>query len=369
MSILKSTRQGRQGSGLAIAAIFMAFSLFGGASAQISNPEGKLKPVPADKIWPQTLRGSHFNEFWNYQFYLNDGIKLHIIYSAANFGSLKSPVSGVRVSVQFPNENSHDIYQLAREYPIDRLVQDHENFRLSLREDREIYFEGKLPETHRLRINTRKDGVNYDLDLSLSNITRGYTRGNGIFTVRDEEIGIYTHIPYAEVSGYVNVNNNRMEVNGTAYMDHTWQYQTTTRLMHSGYRFVSHQDAGNWDLLYFMLPEDGRERRTIGYRLYKRDGKIRQAGIERITQVTSRRVSGRQVALTLEVELDNGERVRITRSEDEEVFSVLGELGWVARRAARTFLGGEVVDIRGTAHFLEDSALPKTGHYNFFIID
>ncbi|MFU8859231.1 MAG: hypothetical protein ACNA8K_02295 [Cyclonatronaceae bacterium] len=359
----------KSGITIRVAAVLFIALLPGGIQAQISNPAGGLTEIAPEKIWPQTLHGSHYNEFWNYHIYLDDGTKVHITYSAANFGSLKSPVSGVRVSVLFPGRNGHELFQVSREYAIDYLVLDEQNGRFQLRAERELFFEGKLPETHRIRIFTRKDGNQFDIDFTFSNISRGYTRGNGKFDVNGEQIGHLTHIPFAEVKGHAAVNDMRREATGTAYMDHTYQFQTTTSLLKSGYRFVYLKDADNWDSIFFLLPEDGREMKTVGYRLYKRNGVVRQAAIERITQITKRRVSGKNIALTMEIELDNGERLRITRSEDEETFSVLGELGWIARRAARTFLGGEIIDFRGTAHLLEDSQLPKIGEYNFFIVD
>jgi hypothetical protein len=359
----------KSGISFRVAAVLFIALIPGGIQAQISNPDGGLTEIAPDKIWPQTLHGSHYNEFWNYHIYLDDGTKVHITYSVANFGSLKSPVSGVRVSVLFPGSNGPKIYQVSREYAIDYLVQDEQNNRFQLRAERELLFEGKLPETHRVRIFTRKDGNQFDIDLTFSNISRGYTRGNGKFDVNGEQIGHLTHIPFAEVKGHAAVNDIRREASGTAYMDHTYQFQTTTSLLKSGYRFVYLKDADNWDSIFFLLPEDGQEMKTVGYRLYKRDGKVRQAAVERITQITKQRVSGKNIALTMEIEMDNGERLRITRSEDEETFSVLGELSWIARRAARTFLGGEIIDFRGTAHLLEESQLPKIGEYNFFIVD
>jgi hypothetical protein len=359
----------KSGITFSVAAVIFIALVPGGIQAQISNPAGGLTEIAPEKIWPQTLRGSHYNEFWNYHIYLDDGTKIHITYSVANFGSLKSPVSGVRLSVLFPGRNGPEVYQVSREYAIEHLVQDEQNHRLQLRAERDIFFEGKLPESHRVRVFTRKDGNQYDIDFTFSNISRGYTRSNGKFNVNGEEIGHLTHIPFAEVKGYASVNDIRREASGTAYMDHTYQFQTTTSLLKSGYRFVCLKDSDNWDTIFFLLPEDGREMKTVGYRLYKRDGEVRQAAIQRITQKTKQRISGKNIALTMEIEMDNGERLRITRSNDEETFSVLGELSWIARRAARSFLGGEVIDFRGTAHLLEDSRLPKMGEYNFFIVD
>lgn len=334
--------------------------------AQISNPEPVLNELDPDMIWAQTLEGSHFNEFWNYQFYFDNGMKLHITFSAANFGSLKDPVTGVRLSV-FNHDG--ELYQLSREYPLPRLIQDREKHLFKLREDRELYFEGKLPERHRIVIKTSKDGVDYDLDLRMNNIQRGFKVGDGMYQIGNEQVGIVTHIPYAEASGHVTINGNRKRVNGTAYMDHTWQNQTTTRLMHSGYRMVVHTDRDNWDLLYAMRPEESRNNESIGHRVINSGGEITATTVQSLEVVANKSAFGSSIPRILNLNLSDNSSIRISRTEDNERFTVLGELGWVARRAARTFLGGEVIDYRGEATLMQTGSRPKHGEYNFFFVD
>ncbi|MCC5940671.1 MAG: hypothetical protein JJU37_03950 [Balneolaceae bacterium] len=334
--------------------------------AQISNPNGALKYSSPDDIWAKTLVGSHYNEFWTYHFYLNDGLTLHITFSVANFGSLKSPVSGVQVSVDGLDDN---IYQLSREYNINHLVQDKENHMFRLRQERDIWFEGKLPEEHRIRINTSKDGVDYNIDLNMANILKGYKWGDGKFQIGNEEVGIITHIPYAEVSGYVDINGNRKNVTGSVYMDHTFQHQTTTRLVDSGFRFVHHQDSKNWDIVYLLLPDDSNEKKTIGYRLKSVDGKVSLLGVNNISEMSKSSVFGENVARIVDLNLSSSGDIRLTRMEDSEKFSVLSELNRFARRAARTFLGGEVIHFRGEGVLTETGQRPKQGHYNYFIVN
>lgn len=334
--------------------------------AQVSNPTGELQAVDEDLVWAQTLEGSHFNEFWNYQFYLEDGLKVHITFSAANFGSMKEPVTGVRMSVY--NHNG-ELFQLSREYPIHYLIQDRVNHLFKLREDRELYFEGRLPDYHRIVINTTKDGVDYDIDLRLKDIQSGLIWGDGFFSIGNEKVGMATHIPYARAEGTVTINNNRKRVKGTAYMDHTWQNQTTTRLMHSGYRFVYHEDRNNWDLIYFMLPDESRDNSTIGYRVTKTDGKVNLLGVESMNVLSDKQTFGETIPRIIEATLDDGSTIRLSRTADQEKFTVLGELSWIARRAARTFLGGEVIDFRGEATLMESSKRPKNGEYNYFFVD
>lgn len=334
--------------------------------AQISNPDGDIAYAEPDDIWAQTLEGSHFNEFWNYHFYLNDDITLYITFSVADFGSLKSAVSGLQVSI---HNMGDQIYQLSREYNLNHLVQDRERYMFKNRMEREIYFEGKLPESHRIRINTSKDGITYNIDLQLENITRGFKWDDGNYMIENEIVGIVTHIPYANVTGSVDVDGHQQDVSGTAYMDHTYQNQTTTRLINSGYRFISHENEWNWDLIYFLLPKDHDDRKTIGYRIQNRNGYIQMTGIENITVLERSLAFEDSIADLLEFRMSSGEKVQIKRFEDIEKFSVLSELNRIARSVARRFLGGEVIHFRGQATLNDSKINDLNGYYNYFIVD
>lgn len=324
-----------------------------------------INNIPDDRIWAQTLEGSHYNEFWNYQFYFDNGIKLHLIYSVANFGSLKSPVSGIRASVYYPDGQ---VYQVSRESPIERLIQDKDEYKFMLRPDMEMYFIGKLPDEHRVVVNTSKDGNNYDIDITFNNIHEGYMLNDGNFKINGETIGIVTHIPFAEVSGHVSVNDRKEDVTGTAYMDHTHQQETTTRLMDSGFRFVHHSDRNNWDLLYSLNP-NGRKAAPVGYMLRSIDGNVELVEVESFNSVSGGRAFGKNIPRIIDFNFDDSKTKRITRTQNQEKYALLGGLGWVAKRAARTFLGGEIIDFRGEAILTEDSSIPKHGEYNFFIVE
>lgn len=347
---------------VSIITLFSVNDLF----SQVSNPDGNLQPTTDDDIWVHTLTGSHFNEFWNYQFYLNDDITVHITYSVADFGSLKSAVSGVQVSVH--NLNGQ-LYQLSREYDIEHLVQDRERYMFRNRMEREIFFEGKLPHDHRVRIETTKDNITYDIDLRLFNIEPGFKWGNGKFHIGDEEVGIITHIPYARVRGTLSVDGVRKSVHGSAYMDHTFQNRTTTQLMDSGFRFVNHNGPKSWDIIYFMLPKNSDDQKTIGYRVQNNGGVLKLQGVDRISNIDKGPVFGESVAQTVELSLSDGQHVQLLRTVNHEKFSVLGELGRLARSVARRFLGGEVIHFRGEAVIMEPAKRRKEGYYNFFIIE
>lgn len=345
---------------------FFAFLTVNDAQSQVSNPSGTLQATAVDDIWAHTLTGSHFNEFWNYQFYLNDDTTIHITFSVADFGTLKSAVSGVQVSI---HNLDGQLYQLSREYDIEHLVQDKERYMFRNRMEREIYFEGKLPADHRVRIQTTKNGIAYDIDLNLTNIQDGFKWGDGKYRIDSEEVGIITHIPYSEVSGYVEVNGVRKSVTGTAYMDHTFQNHTTTHLMNSGYRYIHHNSPDEWDIIYFMLPNNSADQKTIGYRVENSNGNLNLDGVDQILNIEKSQIFDENVAQVIEMKFSDGQTTQLLRTENHEKFSVLSELGRLARNVARRFLGGEVIHFRGEATLLEPAKRRKDGYYNFFIID
>lgn len=338
----------------------------GETAVQISNPAGELREADPELIWVQTMDGRNYNEFWNYQFYFDNGIRLHLIYNLANFGGLKSPVSGVRVSIYYPDG---EVKQVAREFPIERLLQDKDIHRVWLQPGKDLYFEGELPHEHRVVMRTSKDGDDFDIDLRFRNIEQGYMWGDGTFNVHDEQIGIVTHIPYARVSGHIVVNDRRERVSGTGYMDHTFQNQTTSRLVTSGFRFVNHRDRNNWEILYALRPRNNPDDRMIGYRLRKVNGEVELIGADRFYGADRGRAFGRRVSNNVRIGMEDGSEILLKREKDQEIYALFRELGWLARQGARTFLGGEVVDFRGNGVLEQSSGNSIRGHYNFFVID
>ncbi len=333
---------------------------------QIANPTGEIANTTADDLWPKLMERDRFNEFWNFQLYFDNGMKAHIVFSAAKFGRLN--VTGARVS--FYGLDDSKVYQLAREYPIENLELDKENFILNLNpRQNNVWFGGELPNDFRIYINTAKDGERFKVDLQFDEIHPGFKWDDGLFRVQNEHIGIMTHIPFARVSGTIGINENVQEVTGTGYMDNTFQNDTTVRLMHSGYRFVSHVDSENWHTLYFLRPKEQQGRQTIGYRLKSVDGEVSLNGINGIINQESGRAFRESIPSEMTLFLDNHSTLRIERVLDQERFSVLSDLSWVARRAARLYLGGDVIDIRGTAKLHNYENETTQGDYNFFIVD
>ncbi len=335
-----------------------------GVQSQTFNPFGPMQRASAEMILPQSLGQKGYNEFWNYHVYLEQDIRLHITFSAVDFGSLKSPVIGLRMSIQnFEGKT----WQVSREYPIEQLTVHKDQYKVMMHPERELYFEGKLPEKHRMVVYLIKDDVEYRVELDFSQIEPSLVWGDGNYGIKDTGMNVITHIPYSRVRGFIEINGKRVNVSGSAYMDHSWQYESSVKLVHSAYKFVSHKDRDNWEIIYMVLPEAKDEYQTIGHRISSQDGSIRHNGINRIESHENGRIDGNRVFKSLELNL-GAETVVLKRTVDREVHTTFGELSWIARRGIRTLLGGEIIDYRGRGE-LRVNGTVYTGEYSFLVID
>jgi hypothetical protein len=329
------------------------------------NPSDGLQKVRPDDIWAKTLSGGQYNEMWNYQIYFDNGMSLYIVFSATNFGRLKSAVSGIRVSMYGLGDQ---VYHINREYPAADLLQDKVNYKFDInpRQDN-IWFRGKLPETHEIYINTAKFGERFKIHLHFEEIQTGFRLGDGIFKVDGEQVGIVTHIPFAKVKGYAGINDDVRDVNGVGYMDHTWQFQNATKLFKSGYRFIHLDDRANWDHVYFMTPVNSNQK-TVGYRLISENGVVSVHGVQSQHSVN---MSNNNVKLPqkMELTLNRSSSVQIENINLTDVSSVFTELNWITRQLMRTIVGGEIVDYRGNGRIKSDGEKFKNGFFNYFTIE
>lgn len=335
------------------------------ATAQNYNPFGPLNKVGSDMILPQSVGQAGFNEFWNYHFYLDQDIRVHITFSAVDFGAFKSPVNGIRMSIQNFDGKT---WQVSREYPIERLTVDKSKFLMRLHPERDMFFQGELPYNHKVFVAFTKDEITYSVDLDFTDIQPAIKLGDGHYGIRDGGLSIITHIPYARVRGHIGINDKKVNVTGTAYMDHSWQFESSVKMIHSAYKFVSHENADNWQVMYFILPQAKDEFQTVGHRIVRHDGSIRHNGINMITSHKNFRIDGNRVFQDLEISLGSDHNLKLSRKIDREVHTTFGELNGLSRRLVRTYLGGEIIDFRGVAT-LSDNGTTVTGEYNFLVID
>lgn len=330
----------------------------------VQNPEGDFQPSASEDFWPKTLSGGSYYESWTYQFFLDNDVEITMTFSLANMG-LRSAVSGVKVSVIGFDNNT---YQILREYPVDLLVQDRENWVLRMNPERDIWIEGDLSGVHAVYFKTSKDDIDYDITLRMSDIQPGVKLGDGRFSVNNREVGFITHIPYANVEGEVSINNQSRHVRGTAYMDHTFQDRITSRLLSDGYKYIQHNSPYNWRVGNFLMSDDENGESVIGYEIEKRVSGMAYHQPLRVDRLDRKDLFNYKMAERVNIVFTDSTTRTIVRTRDRERFALFQELGGLARWTARRVLGGEVVEFRGEARFEGESA-GSTVHYNYFIVD
>lgn len=352
-----------------IAAFLLLFSIpeaklyaFNGSSTSSSTDTTKrtLHQTEWADMLPHTKQGSYYNEFWVYHVFLENNLQLHITFSLANFGSFKSAVSGGRLFVS--NFKGND-YHMSREYPLEKFEIDEELHRIRLHPERNIYFGGELPNSHNILYQTSKNDVSYLVDLSFDNISRGYTRDDGIFKLDDDEMGLFIHIPKASVSGTVAINDDTLEVKGTAYMDHTYQTNLSSKLVDKGFRHITHTEDG-FSTGYYLIPKDRSEAQVVGLGLVQSSTVTELETPRKITILESQDIDDRSIPSSIEILYESGKRRTLERTQDFQHVSFLGEIGGLRKRLVRSFLGGEIIEYVGLGRL--DGNIPA--NYNFLIV-
>ena len=299
----------------------------------VTRPSGELRPdAPAD-LAPHPQIGKNFNEVWTYQLWLNNGIQAQLELSRANFGSYKDPVCGADLALMnFKGQN----YFVAREYPSRNFIFDSAKARLSVHE--KIFFEGAPPLRHHLFFSTVKKGVSYFVDLTFSDMMPGAVWGDGVFHLKDNHhVGLFFHIPGAKVRGRIAINGDTQNVDGYAWMDHTFQTNFVTKLLDAGYRYVvipkSPEHPGKLEDGYFF--QTGAE--VFGYCLREDNGHWILLRPKEFKALDATSVGGASVPKRLEISFEKEAATRFQRKEDRQVTSALQELGRMERFGARMF--------------------------------
>ena len=307
---------------------------------RVAVPEGGVRPVTADDLRPHRAEGSAYNEVWSYTFLLNDGMQAAMSVSRAYLGSLMSPISGAEFSISDFNGQT---YRAAKQYAADDLTFAPGTSRLQVHPN--IYFEGALPQRHRVHFEAGKNGVTYVVDLTFSDIAPGLTWGDGVFHLGSERIGMFIHIPYARVAGTVTINGVTKWVSGTAYMDHTFQSNFATKLVRSAYRYVQH--TGDMEVGYFIAPATRYQDRVIGLAAVRKNGRFQLRKPESLQVVSTRQSLGVNVPNQLAVSYAGGGQTILNRERDQQTFSALEELGGIQKAIVKRYIGGEVFVFRG----------------------
>lgn len=327
------------------------------AAGEVQTPKGDLRPAVLADLKPHRSGSKTYNEFWTYQFILDGNVQAYLNFSRVNLGSFKAPVCGADFTVLgFKGRN----YSVAREYEKENFVFLDSLHQLQVHQN--IWFSGKLPEMHRVFFSTRKKGVNYFMDLGFSEILPGQVWGDGMFKMGSESVGIFLHIPRAKVRGKLAINGDTLDVNGIAYMDHTFQTTLAPELVNAGYRYISRN--GPLEAGYFLDPVSRFGSKPVGYGLRQQGEGFRLLKPRSLEAASTGKAMGVKVPTRLEITFQDSTKAVLDRQEDRLQQSYLHEFSGASKWAIKRFMGGEILTFKGLGTL---NAQPMA--YNYFVVD
>lgn len=306
----------------------------------VEFPSGNQRATTAADFRPQFSGSGTYTEAWHYLFILDNGSQVTINLSKANLGRLMGNVTGAEFSISDFGGRS---YMVARQYDLNRFEYNAARNRLEFHP--RIYAEGAFTGRHTIRYGTDKDDVSYEIDLTISNITPGFTWGNGVFSVGRNTLGMFIHIPQGRVAGTIRINDREEQISGTAYMDHIYHSGIPPRVFRSAMRYVHH--GAESEIGYFLTPESGFEGDVVGFGGILSGNSFRMRRPDEVDVVSTRNVGSIPVPHQLQISYASGGTTILNRSSSLFSYSALDELGSIQRTAARSFLGGEVHIFRG----------------------
>lgn len=327
-------------SALKLFFLMFLFPLILQAQGTIQYPEKSLRDAEPEDFLAKNLPSRYYNELWTYHVNLENGIQVIYTFSINDFGAFKDRVTGAKLIVSWTDGNT---YVVNKEYDPSWLINEADSSYLRLRHDRPYWARGNFDDEHVLNFQNTKDGVEYDLNLTFYDISKGKSLGDGVYKTGDNEIGMFLLMPHAKVKGYVSINGERVEARGVGYMDHIYQNNLSTELIDRSYR-VKTGDDQNGMFLHFITLNTGEQESPIGYGVGYKNGNatmITPAGIEQVR-------SSNHLDSEILVRTDQIKTMEIEVQEHFNTYSLLRELGRVQRFFAKRVTGGELLEMNGT---------------------
>lgn len=311
------------------------------AQNYVQKPDPGITPLKPGDLKIHEKKGAYYNEQWAYHVILDNGAQIYVTYAIHHFGGLRNSSSSGRLSLlNWEGEN----YSTAKEYDLDNLLLWEDPYRMKLHPERDIWMEGIPGYTdHHFHYRGK-----YEIQINFDDPYPGFSRGNGIFKLGDkDEVGMFTHIPFSKVSGFIASFGDTTRVSGIGFMDHMYQTNLATRLFEAGYKFTQKTNNG-FSGGHFMVPE-GSPDEAVGYAYFYDGKKMTLKDPEKILVHNRKEVLGTKIPINILVEYEDGSNDTFHFNEIEERVAMLDELSTLKKMIVKPFLGGEVLFYRGQA--------------------
>ncbi|MDR9417407.1 hypothetical protein [Gracilimonas sp.] len=327
------------------------------AQNRTSTPEGTFRDATSQDFAAENISSKYFNELWTYHIQLENGMQVIYAFSINDFGSFKGRVTGAKLIIQWKDGKT---YVVNKEYsPADFINEPDSNY-IRLNPDKPYWAKGRFENEHRLSFDGNKDGIEYELNLSLYDIATGKVLGDGVYNFGSNELGLYLLIPHAKVKGSVSINGEKVEAIGTAYMDRMYQNNLSTEIMDRSYR-IKYGDDENGLFLHFITINAAGSKTPIGYGVRYQNGMATMLTPSEIEQVKS------TVKLDEEIVINpyQMDAFNVKVNKHYNTYSMLDELGRFKKFLAKQVIGGELIEMNGTINI--DNTKP--GYFYYMVTD
>lgn len=323
--------------------VTLVFALAAWCSAgSVQSPTGDLRPAVSADLAPHPSRSKTYNELWTFVFQFDQGTMLYLNFTRANLGP-KDPVCGADVVLtDFKGKN----LGVAREYPLRNFKFDPVQNSLAVHEF--IHFDGIGTDTAHAHFATQKQGLDWRIHLSIFDAEAGVVWGDGQFKLGDDQVGMYLHIPKANVTATIAVNGDSLTLNGTAYMDHTYQTAFVPKLVNEGLRFVQHQ--GNMEVGQFFMATGEFGHKPLGYGIRGSESNRVLLKPDSFQVVSTNRAKKMNVPSHIRLVMQGNPPeadLNFERNQDKTQGSTLSEFSSFLRFTLKKLMGGEVFTFRG----------------------
>jgi hypothetical protein len=330
-----------------------------GVQAQtVFYPNGTFQDTDGDDFIAKNLPSKYYNELWTYHINLENGVQLIYTFMINDFGSFKDRATGVKLSVTWTDGNT---YVVNKKYDPSTFITEPDNNYIRLHPTRPYWAKGSFNDKHRLFFHNTKEGVQYDLDLTLYDIAQGKTLGDGTYKVGNNELGIALLIPHAKVKGFVAINGDTLNVKGVGYMDHIYQNNLSSEIIDRSYR-IKTGDAQNGMFFHFLSLKNSGIQSPIGYGVGYTNGIPHMLTPSQIERVSS---DSKVHDLDTHVKIKpyQSEMLNIKVKKHMDTYSLLNELGGIKKFLAKQVIGGELIEMSGTVTINGD----KPGYFYYMV--
>jgi hypothetical protein len=304
-------------------------------------PAADSRVATAADAAPALSNTSGNSEIWSYVLLLEDGILVHLSLFRSNMGFPVGRVSGAELSVI---GMTTDPVAMLRQYPDSNFEYRADGAVPRIAVHPRIWVEGSPLGSQTLRFDSTKRGVRLRLDVRIEDPEPAAVWKEGVFEVGGNRIGWIPLIARGGVTGTLQIDDVSRPIRGTVYTDHSFITDRPDRLIETVYQFAAHEDP--WAVGMVLRTSRRAGRTHVGYVVEPAGSGAVARPISAVEGLFVERYQDVYYPQRVDLRTPNG-LLSLTEATARQRFSLLADLSSIKRLLFRTFIGGELVFVRG----------------------